>query len=94
MILYVLYNIFVTVFDRIFVAFLSKMCYNIIYDNTQKVIKRIGKNMDINKTLAEEFKLRQEQIDNTVSLLDDDKTIPFIATIQKRAYRLVGRSGA
>ena len=31
--------------------------------------------MDINKTLAEEFKLRQEQIDNTVALLDDDKTI-------------------
>ena len=25
--------------------------------------------MDINKTLAEEFKLRQEQIDNTVALL-------------------------
>ena len=35
--------------------------------------------MDINKTIAEEFKLRQEQIDNTVALLDDDKTIPFIA---------------
>ena len=83
MILYVLYNIFVTVFDRIFVAFLSKMCYNIICDNTQKVIKRIGKNMDINKTLAEEFKLRQEQIDNTVALLDDDKTIPFIARYRK-----------
>jgi len=59
------------------------MCYNIIYDNTQKVIKRIGKNMDINKTLAEEFKLRQEQIDNTVALLDDDKTIPFIARYRK-----------
>ena len=73
------YNIFVTVF----VAFLSKMCYNIICDNTQKVIKRIGKNMDINKTLAEEFKLRQEQIDNTVALLDDDKTIPFIARYRK-----------
>lgn len=39
--------------------------------------------MDINKTLAEEFKLRQEQIDNTVSLLDDDKTIPFIARYRK-----------
>ena len=59
------------------------MCYNIIYDNTQKVIKRNGKNMDINKTLAEEFKLRQEQIDNTVALLDDDKTIPFIARYRK-----------
>lgn len=49
----------------------------------KKVIKRIGKNMDINKTLAEEFKLRQEQIDNTVALLDDDKTIPFIARYRK-----------
>ena len=39
--------------------------------------------MDINKTLAEEFKLRQEQIDNTVALLDDDKTIPFIARYRK-----------
>ena len=49
----------------------------------KKVIKRIGKNMDINKTIAEEFKLRQEQIDNTVALLDDDKTIPFIARYRK-----------
>ena len=39
--------------------------------------------MDINKTLAEEFKLRQEQIDNTVALLEDDKTIPFIARYRK-----------
>ena len=39
--------------------------------------------MDINKTIAEEFKLRQEQIDNTVALLDDDKTIPFIARYRK-----------
>ena len=35
--------------------------------------------MDINKVLAAEFKLRQEQIDNTVELIDDGKTIPFIA---------------
>lgn len=49
----------------------------------RKSNKRIGKNMDINKTLAEEFKLRQEQIDNTVALLDDDKTIPFIARYRK-----------
>ncbi|MCM1227991.1 MAG: RNA-binding transcriptional accessory protein [Clostridium sp.] len=39
--------------------------------------------MDINKTLAEEFKLRQEQVDNTVSLIDDGKTIPFIARYRK-----------
>ncbi len=39
--------------------------------------------MDINRTLAVEFKLRQEQIDNTVSLIDDGKTIPFIARYRK-----------
>lgn len=39
--------------------------------------------MDINKTLAQEFGLRQEQVDNTVRLIDDDKTIPFIARYRK-----------
>ena len=39
--------------------------------------------MDINKMLAAEFKVRQEQIDNTVSLIDDGKTIPFIARYRK-----------
>ena len=39
--------------------------------------------MNINQTLAAEFKLRQEQIDNTVSLIDDGKTIPFIARSRK-----------
>ena len=39
--------------------------------------------MDINRTLAQEFGLRQEQIDNTVALIDDDKTIPFIARYRK-----------
>lgn len=39
--------------------------------------------MDINKALAEEFKLRQEQVDNAVSLIDDGKTIPFIARYRK-----------
>lgn len=39
--------------------------------------------MDINSILAREFKLRKEQIDNTVSLIDDDKTIPFIARYRK-----------
>ncbi len=37
--------------------------------------------MEINKILAEEFKLRQEQVVNTVALIDDGKTIPFIARI-------------
>ena len=39
--------------------------------------------MDINVMLAEEFKLRKEQIDNTVNLIDDGKTIPFIARYRK-----------
>ncbi|MGN0683424.1 MAG: Tex family protein [Oscillospiraceae bacterium] len=39
--------------------------------------------MDINETLAKEFKLRREQVDNTVALIDDDKTIPFIARYRK-----------
>lgn len=39
--------------------------------------------MDINKTLAAEFKLRQEQVDNTIALIDDGKTIPFIARYRK-----------
>lgn len=39
--------------------------------------------MNINQTLAAEFKLRQEQIDNTVTLIDDGKTIPFIARYRK-----------
>ena len=39
--------------------------------------------MEINSILAKEFGLRQEQVDNTVALIDDDKTIPFIARYRK-----------
>ncbi len=39
--------------------------------------------MDIIKTLADEFSLRREQVENTVALIDDDKTIPFIARYRK-----------
>ena len=39
--------------------------------------------MDINATLAKEFNLKREQVDNTVALIDDDKTIPFIARYRK-----------
>ena len=39
--------------------------------------------MDINRILAEEFSLRQEQIDNTVNLIDEGATIPFIARYRK-----------
>ncbi|MBQ8513981.1 MAG: RNA-binding transcriptional accessory protein [Ruminococcus sp.] len=39
--------------------------------------------MDINQKIAEELKLRREQVDRTVALLDDGKTIPFIARYRK-----------
>ena len=39
--------------------------------------------MDIIQTLAAEFKLRLEQVSNTAALIDDGKTIPFIARYRK-----------
>lgn len=39
--------------------------------------------MDINSTLAQEFKIRKEQVDNTVKLIDEGNTIPFIARYRK-----------
>ena len=39
--------------------------------------------MDIIKIIAEEFSLRQEQVKNTVALIDDGNTIPFIARYRK-----------
>ncbi|MBQ3915250.1 MAG: RNA-binding transcriptional accessory protein, partial [Ruminococcus sp.] len=39
--------------------------------------------MEINKALAQEFSLRQEQVDNTIALIDEGMTIPFIARYRK-----------
>ncbi len=39
--------------------------------------------MEINKTLAEEFGIKQNQVDNTVKLIDEGNTIPFIARYRK-----------
>ena len=39
--------------------------------------------MNIPATLAQEFSLAQWQVDNTVKLIDDDNTIPFIARYRK-----------
>ena len=39
--------------------------------------------MDILKKLQEEFKLRDFQVKNTVKLLDEGNTIPFIARYRK-----------
>ena len=39
--------------------------------------------MDIIKTLADEFKLKEEQVQKTVELIDNGDTIPFIARYRK-----------
>lgn len=41
--------------------------------------------MDINKQLEEEFNLKPWQIENTLQLIDDGNTIPFIARYRKEA---------
>lgn len=41
--------------------------------------------MDIIKTLTEEFSLKPFQVKNTVKLIDDGNTIPFIARYRKEA---------
>ena len=35
--------------------------------------------MDIIQTLTQEFNLKEEQVKNTVDLIDEGNTIPFIA---------------
>lgn len=39
--------------------------------------------MDVNKILKEEFKLRDSQVENTIRLIDEGNTIPFIARYRK-----------
>lgn len=39
--------------------------------------------MEINKIIAQELGLKQEQVDNVVSLIDEGMTIPFIARYRK-----------
>ncbi len=39
--------------------------------------------MDILKVLIEEFKLKREQVQNTIKLIDEGNTIPFIARYRK-----------
>lgn len=41
--------------------------------------------MEINKRLAEEFQIKQWQVDNAVKLLDEGNTVPFIARYRKEA---------
>ena len=42
--------------------------------------------MDIIRKLTEEFKIQPWQVENTVSLIDDGNTIPFIARYRKEAH--------
>jgi len=46
---------------------------------------RQGDKMDIIKTLTEEFSLKPFRVENTVKLIDDGNTIPFIARYRKEA---------
>ena len=39
--------------------------------------------MNINKVLAEELNVREEQVDAAVKLIDEGNTIPFIARYRK-----------
>ena len=39
--------------------------------------------MDIVKTLAKEFNIKEEQVVNTVALIDEGNTIPFISRYRK-----------
>ena len=39
--------------------------------------------MDILQKLSEEFHLKRNQVENTVQLIDDGNTIPFIARYRK-----------
>ena len=41
--------------------------------------------MDILNQLAEEFGIRNTQVENTVKLIDDGNTIPFISRYRKEA---------
>ena len=39
--------------------------------------------MDIVKTLAQEFNIKEEQVTNTIALIDEGNTIPFISRYRK-----------
>ena len=39
--------------------------------------------MDIIKTLAKEFNIKETQVEKTVELIDEGNTIPFIARYRK-----------
>ena len=42
--------------------------------------------MNINEILKNQFNLRDEQINNTIKLIDEGNTIPFIARYRKEMH--------
>ncbi|MBQ1451742.1 MAG: hypothetical protein IIZ22_03675, partial [Clostridia bacterium] len=42
--------------------------------------------MDIIARITDEFKLKRFQVENTVKLIDEGNTIPFIARYRKEAH--------
>ena len=43
----------------------------------------LGDTMEINKTLAQEFNIQEEQVEKTIALIDEGNTIPFISRYRK-----------
>ena len=57
---------------------------NVYYDiMTGKNIFSEGNMLDFIRIISEELKLKKEQVDNTVKLLDDGGTVPFISRYRK-----------
>lgn len=50
--------------------------------------------MNIIEVLAKEFGLKQSQVEQTVNLIDEGNTIPFIARYRKEATGRTFRRGA
>ena len=50
--------------------------------------------MQIERMLAREFSLPEAQLRGAVKLLDEGKTVPFIARYRKEATCPIARSGA
>ena len=60
----------------IFIVIISNLWYNSINFIWRKA-------MDFAKVIAEEFKIKELHAQNTVNLLEDDNTVPFIARYRK-----------
>ena len=54
-----------------------------VLENLYAFYAQIGVTMDILKTLAAEFGIKEEQVKETVALIDEGNTIPFISRYRK-----------